>query len=101
MPRDAWRDCEAIVVSAHAAPQLGETLGTFGETLTGSERGLDQLGERVDLQLLHDLGAVRLDGLDADVEAFGDLAVHAARDHERHHLALALREERDALAIDA
>src|SRR5881394_244771 len=64
----------------------------FGKTLTSGDDRLHELGDRAHLELLHEPGAVGLDGLDADLEGLGDLAVELARHHQVEDLALALRE---------
>ena len=55
----------------------------------------------MDLELFHDVRPVGFNGLDADVELLGDLAVHAAGDHQLEHLALALRELGKTRAVNA
>src|SRR6266850_3834843 len=87
--------------NASTPSQLGETLGSCGKTLATGECGLHQLGDRVDLELFHDLRPVGFNRLDADVEFLGDLAVHPARHYQLEHLALALRELREAPAMPA
>src|SRR3990172_5978372 len=53
----------------------------------------DEVGAVLGVELGHDVGAVRLDGLDADVELLGDLLVGGALGDELEHLALAGGEE--------
>src|SRR3990167_2557929 len=54
----------------------------------GAERDLQQIGHGVGVQLFHDVGAVRLDRLDADAQVVGDLLVQAAGDDALEHLRL-------------
>src|SRR5687768_16102979 len=70
-------------------PRAGLWLGR-GKALVHGELG--QAGDAVDLELVHDLGAVGLDGLDAHVQPRGDLLGGLALGHELEHLALAGRE---------
>src|ERR1700761_3499319 len=54
-----------------------------------TERDLEQVGHGVGVQLLHDVGAMRLHRLDADAQVVGDLLVQAAGDDALEHLGLA------------
>jgi hypothetical protein len=49
----------------------------------------DEFGDVVEAEFFHDVGAVGLDGLDADVEAFGDLVVLEALGEELEDFAFA------------
>src|SRR5215212_9222466 len=61
-----------------AAMQSGGGRGALRRVL--AERDLQQVGDRVGVELFHDVGAVRLHRLDADAKVVGDLLVQAARD---------------------
>src|SRR6478736_4607543 len=60
-----------------------------------AERDLEEVRDGVRVELLHDVGAVRLDRLDADAEIVGDLLVEAAGDDALEHLRLARGEARE------
>src|SRR5439155_1748012 len=60
-------------------------------------READQVGGGVEVELLHDPLAVRLDGVDADREDASDLAVHLALGDELQDFALAVREQREII----
>src|SRR5262249_56809064 len=64
----------------------------------GEQRAPDQLGERVDVHLRHDVRPVHLDGLRTQPELERDLLVRLAGDHEMEHLALSRGERREPLA---
>src|SRR3954469_9808286 len=70
----------------------------LGKTLTGGHHRLHQLGDRAHLALLHEAGAVGLDGLDADVEGLCGLAVQPAGNRQVERLALAWGEWSQPLA---
>ena len=53
------------------------------------QRDLEQVGHGVGAELFHDVGAVRLDRLDADAQVVGDLLVQAAGDDALQHLGFA------------
>lgn len=58
-----------------------------------SPRGLGNgLHPVLDLELREDMAHLGLDGLVADLEGGGDLAIRAAGDHEPQHVKLARRE---------
>jgi len=56
------------------------------------EREHDELGTRLELQLAHDVRAVRVDGAHGDEELLADLLVRVAECQQLEHVALALGE---------
>src|SRR5881394_2729466 len=54
-----------------------------------AEGDLQEIGDGVGVELFHDVGAVRLDRLDADAEVVGNLLVQAPCDDALEHLRLA------------
>src|SRR3990172_13261218 len=57
-----------------------------------NRRHLDKFSQRLCLHLLHDFGAVDLDGLFADAETAGGPLVGLSGNHQPQHLALASRQ---------
>src|SRR4051812_17377391 len=63
----------------HPLPSRGRLLG-LGYGCRLPKRDLQQIGHGIGVELFHDVGAVRLDRLDADAEVVGNLLVQPAGD---------------------
>src|SRR6185312_3120447 len=76
------------------APSIRRACVNGLDLALGAERDLEQVGDRVRVELFHDVGAVRLDRLDADAEVVGDLLVEPPGDDALEDLRLARRQAR-------
>src|SRR5262245_15811968 len=91
LPSISWAGMRESIraTSRTASDKTTRPRSTLGRCDRRAQRDLQQVRHRVGVELFHDVGAVRLDRLDADAEVVGDLLVQAAGDDALEHLRLA------------